>query len=465
MSLSETTGRREATTTTRAGRPRSSGGVRRTPRLVAGLAVLATVVVVGVLVFDSGGAYTLHANFENASGLVRGNNVLIGPAVVGTVGSIGLTRDGQATVSLKLHGTGLLHHGTAARIYEDSLSGIASKYVELEPGPSAAPVIPNGGMIDEGHTYSEVNIDELFDSLNQPTRAGLRNLIRGEAASLVSRGKEANRLLEYLAPGLQSTSEVTAELTRDQPAFDRLIVDGGETMQALAGKSRQLTALIAHGNVATGALARQSQALQRALSLFPRTLRRSSTTLSGFQKTVRSLDSLVAATKPAVRRLPQFATGLHQLTDVAVPTVAGLDDLIHNPSGLGDLTDLARESPAVSKLAGSAFAQLIDELNASQPQLSYLRDYTPDVVAALSNAGQSAAYYDANGHYVRASPLVFPFTINAMHQLTSQPPSERYQGLQVVRDRCPGSAVQSSPDGSAPRKVADCSLTSVPPGS
>ena len=33
-------------------------------------------------------------------------------------------------------GVGPLHQGTVARIYEDSLSGIASKYVELEPGPS-----------------------------------------------------------------------------------------------------------------------------------------------------------------------------------------------------------------------------------------------------------------------------------------------------------------------------------------
>ena len=33
---------------------------------------------------------------------------------------------------------GPLHQGTVARIYEDSLSGIASKYIELEPAPNTA---------------------------------------------------------------------------------------------------------------------------------------------------------------------------------------------------------------------------------------------------------------------------------------------------------------------------------------
>ena len=32
-------------------------------------------------------------------------------------------------------------------------------------------------------------------------------------------------------------------------------------------------------------------------------------------------------------------------------------------------------------------------------------------------------------------------------------PSQRYQGLHAVRNRCPGSAVQASPDGSSPQQV------------
>ncbi len=171
-------------------------------RVGAAAALIAAIAAIVVIVFGGGSGYVVHADFQDASGLVTGDNVLIGPAAVGTVSSINLTRDGQAQVTMSLHGTGTLHQGTVARIAEDSLSGIASKYVELEPGSSHAPAIQSGGSIGIGHTYAEVNIDELFDSLGGPTRRGLSNLIRGEATSLKGKGTLANRTLEYFAPGL-----------------------------------------------------------------------------------------------------------------------------------------------------------------------------------------------------------------------------------------------------------------------
>jgi phospholipid/cholesterol/gamma-HCH transport system substrate-binding protein len=421
-------------------------------------------VVVALVIFNSGSSYTLHADFESASGLVTGDNVLIGPAAVGTVTSIGLTRNGQAEVGLSLTNVAPLHQGTVARIYEDSLSGIASKYVELEPGPSGARPLASGGLIDASHTYSEVNIDQLFDTFDPLTRAGLQGLVRGEATSLQGRGQAANKALQYLAPGLQSTSQVTAELTRDQPVFDQLVVQGAQAMQALASRSQQLSSLISNTSIATGAIAGQSQALQQALTLLPGTLRRSTTAFAGLRTTLNSLDPLVAASKPAVRRLPLFLSRLRTLVDEAIPTVGALDGLIHNPSGTGDLTALAQSTPALARIARATFPELVRQLNDSQNQLDYLREYAPDVLAALTNLGQAGAYYDANGHYVRTQPSLFPFALDSNNRLQTQFPSQRYQGLHAVRNRCPGSSVQPSPDGSAPQPVPGCQTSSVPPG-
>jgi phospholipid/cholesterol/gamma-HCH transport system substrate-binding protein len=434
-------------------------------RVIAGVALAAVVVVVALVVLGGGSDYTLHADFQNASGLVTGDSVLIGPATAGTIDAIGLTTDGAARVTFTLNGdVGALHQGTTAKIAEDSLSGIASKYVVLQPGPRQAPTIPSGGLIGAEDTRSEVNLDEVFDTLNQPTRSGLRNLIRGEAASLKGRGHQANQALKYLAPGLESTSEVTAELTRDEPTFDGLVVQGAQAMQALASRSQQLTQLISNTSAATGAIAGQSRALTQALTLFPTTLRRSTTTLAGLDTTLDSLDPLVTAAKPAVRRLPEFAADLSTLLTAAIPTVAELDTLIRNPAGTGDLTTLARQAPALERTARVAFPQIIRQYNDSEAQVSYLREYTPDVVAALADIGQASANYDANGHFVRSSPTLDPFTLDGQDRLTMQFPADRYQGLQTARTRCPGSAVQPTPDGSAPRSVAGCQTSAVPPG-
>jgi phospholipid/cholesterol/gamma-HCH transport system substrate-binding protein len=441
--------------------PRSSVAARVGAIGALGVAL----VVVGVLILGGGSGYSLNADFQNASGLVKGDNVLIGPAAVGTISSISLTANGEARVGLSLRGgVGRLHQGTVARIFEDSLSGIASRYVELEPGPSQAPQIDDGGVITSTHTYSEVNIDELFDTFDPLTRAGLSGFIRGEAASLKGRGREANQALKYLAPGLQSTSQLTAELTRDQPTFDQLVVQGANALSALASRSEQLSQLIANTSTATGAIASQSQSLQQALGLLPGTLRQATTTFAGLQTTLNKLDPLVAASKPADRQLPEFLASLHKVIDAGVPTIGALDDLIHNPAGGGDLTALAQATPALAQIADTAFPEMVRQLNDSELQVEYLRDYTPDVVGALANVGQASAYYDANGHYVRTQPALFPFGLDSSNELTTQFPSQRYDGLHAVHERCPGSASQATPDGSAPQSVPGCSTSDLPPG-
>lgn len=415
--------------------------------------------------FGGGSKYTLRADFQDAGGLVGGNLVLIGPATVGTVRSVGLTPDGEAQVTMSLDSDAApVPEGTVARVYENSLSGSANRYVVLEPGSASAPSIPSGGVIPEVDTRSFVSLDQLFDTFDPLTRAGLSNFIQGEAASIQGRAHAANQTLRYFAPALASTSDLTAELTRDEPTFDGLLVQGAQAMQALASRSQQLTQLVANGATATGAIARQSVALKNALSLFPGTLSRSTTTFRGLDSTLDVLDHLVARAKPEVRRLEPFSASLRDLVVVSIPTVGQLDRLIRNPSGTGDLTSLARETPALARLATQDFPHLIQEMNDSQSQLDYLREFTPDVVAALTNLGQVSANYDANGHYARTQPLFFAFALNGLNQLTPQPPQDRYQGLEVVHNRCPGGAVQPAPDGSAPWLVPGCELSSTPPG-
>ncbi len=433
---------------------------------VAALASLAVaIILVALVVLGNGGGYTVRTDFQDAGGLVTGDQVMIGPAIVGSVQSIGLASNGAAEIKLGVDSDAApLHQGTIARIYQNSLSGIANKYVVLEPGPSTAPEIQSGGLIGEDHTYSQVSLDQVFDTLNPLTRAGLRGFIRGEAASIQGRAQAANKTLLYLAPGLSSTSNVTAELTRDEPAFDALLVQGAKALQTLASRSQQLTQLVANTNATTAAIASQSQALQTTLSLLPPALNHSTRTFAGLNTTLNKLDPLVAASKPASVHLAQFASMLKTLTDLSIPTVAALNALIHNPGG-SDLTSLLLETPSLAKLAHSAFPELVKEMNQSQNQVDYLREYTPDVVAALTNLGQTSAYYDANGHYSRTQPMFSAFGLSGANELTPLPPNQtRYQGLQNVHGRCPGGAVQPPPDHSAPVSVPGCNPAATPPG-
>ena len=68
-----------------------------------------------------------------------------------------------------------------------------------------------------------------------------------------------------------------------------------------------------------------------------------------------------------MRQLPQFASKLHTLVNVSIPTIAELDALIHNPAGTGDLTQLALETPSLARIGAATFPRLVQEFNDSQP--------------------------------------------------------------------------------------------------
>ena len=71
--------------------------------MVAIAALLAAVAVVGVVLLrGNGNGYVVYAEFQNASQLVRGNEVRIAGAQIGSVQDIELTDNGGARIKLEI---------------------------------------------------------------------------------------------------------------------------------------------------------------------------------------------------------------------------------------------------------------------------------------------------------------------------------------------------------------------------
>jgi ABC-type transporter Mla subunit MlaD len=97
------------------------------------------------------------------------------------------------------------------------------------------------------------------------------------------------------------------------------------------------------------------------------------------------------------------------------------------------------------------FPRAIRTLDRAQPVFEDVRGYTPDLASWLSNFGQLAASYDANGHYARVHPMFLPASYSETGGLlTAHEPSQKLDGFQKgANNRCPGGNVQPPPDGSA----------------
>ncbi len=435
--------------------------------MIAIAAVVVAVALLALAIFGGSGGYRVKAVFENAGQLVNGNQVRVGGQTVGTISDIELNDAAQAVVTMDVDDEfAPLHEGTQATIRATSLSGIANRYVSLQPGRNDAEEIEDGGQIDADETSAPVDLDVLFNALDDETREGLRNVVRGSGTQYDGRGADANESIKYFAPFLSSTTALTRELALDQKVLERFIKDGATTVSAIAERSNDLEQLVSNTSTAMGAIADESVALQRALELLPDTLRKANTTFVNLRATLDDLELLVEESIPATKELTPFLRELRPLVAEARPTVADLRDLISLPGPNNDLTDLTSKQPRLAQLTATVFPRAIRTLDRAQPVVEYARGYTPDLAGWVTKFAEAAGYYDANGHYARVSPVFSPSSFDqATNTLTAIPPSERLSDFeQGLFNRCPGGATQPAPDGSSPYPFMGCDTSTTPPG-
>ncbi|HYP47827.1 MAG TPA: MlaD family protein [Thermoleophilaceae bacterium] len=430
-------------------------------------ALVVLVALLALAVLGRGGNYEVKATFENAGQLVEGNQVRIGGAPVGRINDIGLDNKGNAVVTMSVEDRfEPLHEGTVATIRATSLSGIANRYVSIQPGPNNAREIADGQAIGVDKTSAPVDLDVLFNTLDKDTREGLRNLIRGTADQYNGRVKEAGESTTYFNPFLVSTTQLTRELALDQEVFQRFVTDTANTVSAIAERRDDLAGLVSNTNTAMKAIGDESAALDRALAALPDTLRKANTTFVNLRPTLDDLDVLVNESKPATKDLARFVRELRPVVSAARPTVSDLRTLIRQPGQNNDLIELTAKQPRLARLTASVFPRAVRTLDEAQPVIDYARQYTPDFAAWFTKFGQVPGYYDANGHYAKVQPIFSPANYDAAtNSLRAVPPLDRLNGFEKgVLTPCPGGAVQPSPDRSTPQPAEGCDPGDSPPG-
>jgi len=424
-------------------------------------------VVVAWLLLRGDGGTTYKLRFENAGQLVRDDDVQVGGRRIGAIRDIELTDDNQAEITIEVQDDyAPLHEGTTALIRATSLSGIANRYVALTPGPNSNRELPEGAVLGTDKTTAIVDLDQLFNTLDAPTRKALQGFIQGNAQWYDNRGREANAATKYLNPALSSSRRLVNEVVANQQTLNAFLRNASKTVGALAERRDDLANLVSNANTTATAIGDENVALNEALGFLPGTLRKANTTFVNLRATLDDLDVLVAESKPATKDLARFLRELRPLVADARPTIADLRTLVRRDGAGNDLTDLVKKAPSLERAARPAFAHSIEALQKSTPVIKFIRPYTPDFIGWLRDFGQGASNYDANGHFARIQPMfnAYSFTDSPTGAvLTPIPASQRLDGLQTgVVKRCPGMASQAPVDGSAPFRDSDGSLDCDP---
>jgi phospholipid/cholesterol/gamma-HCH transport system substrate-binding protein len=420
-------------------------------------ALLAALVVLIVVLTSSGGGTTYKLVFQNAGQLVTGDEVQIGGVPAGKVKDIELTPDNRAQVTVTVDKPyAPLHEGTTAVIRAPSLSGVASRYISLSPGPNFKAKLHDGATMTGDSTTSIVDLDQLFNTLDPPTRRALQQVIQGSATQYAGKERLANLTAHYFSPALSTTTQVEDEIASDNKAFTDFLVNTSNLVTALSARRADLTGLVSNAGQTANAVASQTQSFNQALAVLPDTLRQGNSTFVDLRAALGDLDKLVAASKTGTRGLAPFLKQLRPVVSEAVPTVRRLRQIVYRPGANNDLTDQLTQLPHLARLTDSDFPRAVETLRQSEPIIEFLRPYAPDLVGFLRDFGQGAAPYDANGHYVRVTPIfdAFNFTEDGNGgKLDPKPPDQR--GVSPALKfgnlrRCPGAATAPPADGSAP---------------
>jgi phospholipid/cholesterol/gamma-HCH transport system substrate-binding protein len=455
----------------------------RRARTLGALALALGAFAVALILLD-GDDYKVRARFLNASQLVAGNLVQISGRKVGVVDEIRLDDDGAAEVTLSIdEDHAPLRRGTTANARLASLSGSANRYVDLQMPPGKPPTIPDGGLIPETQTTSQVDVDEFFNTFDRRTRDGLRRVIRGQAAQYGGRGLQANLGWRYLNPSLVAADRLFREINIDERLLSRFLVEQSSLVSDLAERRDDLVALVDNLARFTGAIAREDESLAATVAQLPPFMKRANSTFVNLRATLDDLDPFVEEAKPVAPRLRDYLAQLRPFAQDARPTVRNLSNLIRGPPGAkSDLIDLAHSVLPLRDIAigpvrrngeerPGGFPTTTRSLQEQTPHWAFQRPYAVDLTGWFDDFSHSGIY-DANGSASRVALNVNAFAaVNGV--LEPVPPELRNEVFNHVatrgqNNRCPGSMERDPGDGSAmplmPSPDYNCDPRQKPPG-
>jgi len=247
--------------------------------------------------------YRLVVPLDSADGLYPGSDVLIAGAHAGSVRDISL--DGSQTlVTIALDDAYTpVHRDAKVTVRPKSLLG--EKYVALDPGRSDT--LPSGSRLPQQQVARAVELQDVVNSLDQPTREKLRTLLISLGGGLAGQGLNTNQTISYGRQDLDHLAAITDTLAaRDQDL--QQVIQGLDQVTAELAKSdrrQQLGALIQNSQTLLHSLSQQDAQIKATLANANAALSRTDASLSGtavqlndiLQQAPRTVDLLNGLTR------------------------------------------------------------------------------------------------------------------------------------------------------------------------
>ena len=223
---------------------------------------------------------------------------------------------------------------------------------------------PEAGELGDGilpveRTVSPVQIGNVLDTFDRPTRENLSSLLNQLGRGLDDGGKDLEWAFQEMGPFFQNAAEVLDVLADRRENFRRFITDFGSIAEELGEKDRQLAGFVKDGERVLGELAAKDAPFAATIAQLPGTLQTMQRSFANLRATEEILDPALQSLRPVAEKLPSGLKSLDEFATDASPALRALRTPVRE---LRPLTRALR--PTSQSLVG-----VFDQLNTQAPQL------------------------------------------------------------------------------------------------
>jgi ABC-type transporter Mla subunit MlaD len=345
-------------------------------RLLLTAALVGAIVLVVLLVSGGGGSsgYRVRAIFDNGSFMVKGEQVRVAGANVGTIESVNVTmpgetvaykdgkpvsKPGKAIIVMDITDPGFQDFRADATCLIRPQSLIGEKFVDCRPtlprapGAEPAPPLkqiesgePGAGeyLLPLGSNGTSVDPDLINDINTLPYAQRFRLILNELGGGLAGRGEDIEVLVKRANPVLRDVDRLFGILSSQRDELAQLASDSNDILGPLSRERSHVAGFFTNAGAAAEASSEKGPELEEALQKFPTFLRE-------FRKTMVSLKSFSDAGTPLFE---DFGTAAPSLTDATRTLTPFSEALTVALKSLGDAGEasgpiFAEADPVIKK--------------------------------------------------------------------------------------------------------------------
>ena len=324
----------------RASRPSVFGS----PVLVGAITVL--VVVVGVFLAYNANkglpfvpTYDVNVHVPSGADLVVGNDVRVGGDRVGVVNEItpvqGKNGKVSAILGLKLDKT-VEPISNTSRVIVRPRSALGLKYVEITPGSRGKALAAGDTLPLRQARPRPVEIDEVFNIFNRPTRKGIQNTLVGFGGGLAGRGSDLNLAIAALRPLVDNLEPVARNLASPDTQLARFFRSLERAAEEVAPVAEEQASLFKNLDTVFAALVPVKGEIQQFIRESPPTEQLAIDEFPKQRPFLVNSAGLFRELRPGAAVLPRVAPVLADAEEIGAKTLA------RTPALNADLEDVFR---------------------------------------------------------------------------------------------------------------------------